>query len=118
MQSNLPPLLLVMIFLHALHSHYSDILDQFCSCHKVLEDARIELFVEDVKYHDGFQLANSVKKTPGPCGPKATTAKVDMKENEWSTLFEWLLSYGVKGTKTWWVRAMASMGMCPICHCF
>ncbi len=48
------PILLVMLFLRALHSHYSDILDQFRSRYKVLEAATIDSIVEDARYHDEF----------------------------------------------------------------
>ncbi len=50
----IPPLLLVMIFIRALHSRYSDILDQFCSRYKDLEAATVDSVVADVKYHDEF----------------------------------------------------------------
>jgi hypothetical protein len=39
----IPPHLLVMIFIHALHSRYSDVLDQFCSRYKDLEAATIHM---------------------------------------------------------------------------
>jgi hypothetical protein len=55
----IPPLLLVMIFIRALHSCYSDILDQFCSCYKDLEAATVNSVVADVKYHDEFQLVDA-----------------------------------------------------------
>ena len=45
----LPPILLVMLFLRALHSRYSDILDQFCSQYKNLETATINLVVKDAR---------------------------------------------------------------------
>ncbi len=60
----IPPLLLVMIFIHALHSRYSDILDQFRSCYKDLEAATVDSVVADVKYHDEFQLVDPKTKTP------------------------------------------------------
>jgi hypothetical protein len=45
----IPPLLLVMIFIRALHSRYSDILDQFCSGYKDLDAATVNSVVADVK---------------------------------------------------------------------
>ena len=48
------PLLLIMIFIRTLHSHYSDILDQFRSRYKDLEAATIESVVANVTYRDGF----------------------------------------------------------------
>ena len=111
-----PPILLVMIFLCILHLHYSDILDQFHSRYKALEDATIESVVADDAYHDSFQLVDSDKKPPGSHGPKAAVANVDKQGNEWTTPFEWLSSYNVGCIKTCWTRAVAGTGICPICH--
>jgi hypothetical protein len=110
------PILIVMLFIRALHSRYLDILAQFCSRYKVLESAMIDSVVEDVCYHDGFQLVGLDKKPPGSCTPKASAANVDKKGNEWSMPFEWLASYGSKGIKTHWERAIAGTGVCLICH--
>ena len=68
---------MVMMFLCALHSHYSDILDQFHSRYKVLKDANIESVVEGIKYHDSFKLVDSGKKILQPRGPKAAMANID-----------------------------------------
>jgi hypothetical protein len=113
----LPPILLVMLFLCALHSHYSDILDQSCSWYKVPKMATINAIVEDVWYHNRVKLVGSDNKTPGAWVPKASTVNFDSKSTEWSTPFEWLASYGKKGIKTHWVCALAGMGICLICHC-
>jgi hypothetical protein len=86
----LPPILLVMLFLRALHSRYSDILDQFRSRYKNLETAAIDSVVEDARYHDEFKLVGSDMKVPGGCTPKAATANVDKNGKEWSSPFEWL----------------------------
>ena len=95
-----PPILLVMIFLCILHLRYSDILGQFHSRYKALEDATIESVVGDDAYHDSFQLVDSDNKHPGSRGPP----------------FEWLSSYNVGCIKTCWTRAVAGTGICPICH--
>jgi hypothetical protein len=63
-----------MHFLHALHFHYSDILDQFCSGYKVLEIATINSVVDNVCYHDGCQLVGLEKKASGSHVPKAAAA--------------------------------------------
>jgi hypothetical protein len=55
----LPPILLVVLFLRALHSRYSDILDQFRSRYKHLEAATIDSVVDDARYHDEFKLVGS-----------------------------------------------------------
>jgi hypothetical protein len=65
----IPPLLLVVIFICALHSRYSDILDQFRSRYKDLDSATIDSMVADVKNHDSFQLVNHNKKTPKRVAP-------------------------------------------------
>jgi hypothetical protein len=112
----LPPILLVMLFLSALHTRYSDLLDQFRSRYKTLETASIDSVVEDARYHDEFKLVGSDKKVPGGATPKAATANVDKSGKEWSSPFEWLSSYSMKGLKTRWDRAIAGTGICPICH--
>ena len=111
----LPPILLVMLFLRALHSHYSDILDQFWSRNKILEAATIDSVVEDARYHNEFKLVGSDKKG-GPT-PKAAAANIDRPGKEWALPFEWLSTYTTKGIETRWERAIAGMGICPICHC-
>jgi hypothetical protein len=113
---SLPPILLVMLFLRALHACYSDLLDQFRSRYKTLETASIDSVVEDARYHDKFKLVGSDKKVPGGATPKAATANVDKNGKEWSSPFEWLSSYSTKGLKTRWDRAIAGTGICPICH--
>jgi hypothetical protein len=98
----LPQILLVMLFLCALHARYTDLLSQFCSRFKVLKDASLNSTVEDVRYHDSFTLAGS-KKSPPPPGywvPKVSAANVDKQGNEWANPFEWLSKYGKKGIKT------------------
>ncbi len=113
----LPPILLVMLFLCALHLHYFDILNQFCSRYKALDTASINLVVKDVRFHDGFQLVGSNKKAPGVRLPKAvvaTASNVDRQGTVWATPFEWLSSYGMKGIKTRWDCAIAGTGICPI----
>ena len=84
----IPPLLLVMIFIRALHTRYSDILDQFRSRYKDLDSATVDTVVADVKYHDSFQLVDHPKKTPKKGGPGALAAAVDKSGKEWSTPFE------------------------------
>ena len=61
-----------MIYIHALHSQYSDILDQICSRYKDLEAATIESVVANVTYHDGSQIVDP-KKNSRHGGPKAST---------------------------------------------
>jgi len=62
----IPPLLLVMIFIRALNSRYSDILDQSRSRYKDLEAVTVDSVVADMKYHDEFQLVDPKTKTKPP----------------------------------------------------
>ncbi len=97
-----PPIFLMMFFLCALHGCYTDLLEQFCSRFKVLEDASVNSVVKDVHYHDSFTLA-SPKKSPPPPGswvPKASAANVNKQGTKWANPFEWLSKYGKKGIKT------------------
>jgi hypothetical protein len=113
----LPPILLVMLFLRALHSRYSDILDQFWSRYKKLEAATIDSVVENIRYHDEFKLVGFDKKTPGGSTPRASAANADKSGKEWASPFEWLFTYDMKRIKVRWDRAIAGTGICPICHC-
>ena len=112
----IPPLLLVVIFICALHSRYSDILDQFRSHYKDLDSVKVDSVVADVKYHDSFQLVDHTKKAPKKGGPGASAVAVDKSGKEWLTPFEWLSSFSIKVVKTRWDRALAGTGICPICH--
>ena len=102
-----------MIFICALHSRYSDILDQFRSSYKDLEAATIESVVADVTYHDGFQIVDPKKNSRLGKTSNVATNKVS---KTWTNPFEWLSSFSVKTIKTCWDRAIAGMGICPICH--
>ena len=75
----LPPILLMMLFLCALHGCHADLLDQFHSCFKVLETATIDSVVEGVRYQDSFTLAGSKRSPPPPgsCIPKSSAVYVD-----------------------------------------
>ena len=110
----LPPIFLVMLFLRALHSRYSDILDQFRSRYKTLETVTIDSVVADARYHDEFKLVGSDKKG-GPT-PKAANANVDRRGKEWGSPFEWLSTCSLNGIHTRWDRVIAGTGICPICH--
>ena len=112
----IPPILLLMLFLRALHSRYSDILDQFRSRYKDLEKATLDSVVEDARYHDEFKLVGDKKTPGGRPTPTAATANVDKQGKEWPSPFEWLSTYATKGIKTRWERAIAGTGICPICH--
>ena len=105
-----------MLFLRALHSRYSDILDQFRSRYKDLEKATLDSVVEDARYHDEFKLVGDKKTPGGRPTPAAATANVDKQGKEWASPFEWLSTYATKGIKTRWDRAIAGTGICPICH--
>ncbi len=78
----LPPILLIMLFVHALHSCYSAILDQFCYWYNVLETATINSVVDNVQFYDGFRLIGLDAKASGVPAPKvaaATAANVDQQ---------------------------------------
>ena len=119
----LPPILLVMLFLRALHSRYSALFDQYRTRFKPIESASLDSIVAEVTYHDGFTPVDYSKKKPSsgappPRGPAAASANTNSDRNGkvWQSPFEWLAVYGEKGIKTRWSRAMAGTGICPICH--
>jgi hypothetical protein len=117
----IPQMLLVMLFLWAIHSCYLELLHQFWTRFKSIESATINLFVEDIAYHDSFTVHECKgAKPPGPnlCVPAAATANTDQKGTIWQKPFKWLSKpYGRNGIKLCWTRAIAGMGICPICHC-
>ncbi len=119
----IPSILLVMLFLWALHGCHVSIVDQFRSHFKLIKTATIDFIVSNITYHDGFHVINHSKKgkpgsSPGPCVPAAELANTNAncQGKIRKTPFEWLAQYGIKGIKGRWKRAMASTGICPICH--
>ncbi len=75
----LPPILLVMLFLCALHSRYVVLFDQYRTRFKPIEEASLDSIVAEVTYHDGFTPVDHSKKKPlsggtAPCGPAAASA--------------------------------------------
>jgi hypothetical protein len=117
----IPPLLLLMLFLCALHSCYSDIVEQFWTQHKSLKKTSIEMIVADVTYHDKFILKKPCRqdkssKTPSQI-PAASAAHTDNAGTVWSSPFDWLSKgYGEKGIRTCWRKALGGSGIRPICH--
>jgi hypothetical protein len=97
----LPLLLVVMFFLHSLHSRYDNLLEKFRSCYKSLKGASLDSIVADVHYHNEFQLVGSNKKVPAGKGPKAlasaASSAVDKQGKEWRNPYEWLASFDIKG---------------------
>jgi hypothetical protein len=57
----IPPLLLVMIFLWAIHSYYADIVEQFYSQFKTIKTETVDSIVSNVALHDSFTLVDSKK---------------------------------------------------------
>jgi hypothetical protein len=116
----IPQILLVMLFLWALNSCYSTILDQFRSRFKSINMAMIDLVVEDVNHHDSFTVVDSKKEkrhhTPRGRIPAAASAVTDPKGTVYNNPFDWLMKWGHKGIKTQWTWALAGTGICPICH--
>jgi hypothetical protein len=117
----IPPLLLVMLFLRALHSCYSDIVEQFQTRHKSLEMMSIEMIVADVTYHNEFILKEPCRqeKSSKPLSriPVASTAHTDNAGTVWSSPFDWLCKgYGEKGIHTCSKKALDGTGIYPICH--
>jgi hypothetical protein len=97
----IPQILLVMLFLRALHSRYSK---QFCTRFKLIEHATIDSIVDDGTYHDGFTVherKGAKPSTSAPCVPAAASANTDQKGNVWQMPFEWLSkSFSKKSIKT------------------
>ncbi len=93
----IPPILLVMLFLCALHGWYSVIVDQFRSRFKPTETTTLNSIISDISYNDGFQVVDHSQKgkltsTPGPCVPAAASANINSncQGKVWQSPFEWL----------------------------
>ncbi len=119
----LPTILLVMSFLCGLHSHYSNIVEQFCSSFKQTESATINSIISDVSYHDEFAVVDSKKGKQAVVGsgsgtrvPATAAANTDWQGQVWQSPLEWLSKYGIKRIKGRWTRALAGTGICPMCH--
>ncbi len=88
-------ILLVVLFLRALHGWYSIITDQFWSQFKSIKTATLNSIISYVSYHDGFQVVDHSKKrkptsTPGPHVPAAASANItsDCQGKVWQSPFE------------------------------
>jgi hypothetical protein len=119
----IPPLLLIMLFLRVLHSHYAGYVKQFQTRHCAIETTFIDMIVDDVTYHDRFTLLQEPRRTPDKPGkpppqvPAAAAAHMDTTGAVWSSLFDWLAQkYGEKGIRNRWKKALSGNGICPICH--
>jgi hypothetical protein len=117
----IPPLLLVMLFLWALHSCYWDNVERFWTRHKSLETTSIDMNVANVTYHNKFILKeprchDKSSKTPSRI-PAASAAQTDNAGTVWNSPFDWLSKgYGKKGIRTCWMKVLGGSGICPICH--
>jgi hypothetical protein len=103
----IPPLLLVMLFLLALHGHYLDIVEQFRTHHNSLETMSIEMIVAGVTYHNKFILKepHCQEKSSKPPSqiPAVSAAHTDNAGTVSSSPFDWLCKgYGDKGIRTCW----------------
>ncbi len=74
----MPPLLLVMFLLCALHGYYLDIVEQFWTWHKSLETTLSEMIVADVTSKPPSQI------------PAASVAHTENPGTVWSSPFNWL----------------------------
>jgi hypothetical protein len=85
----IPPILQVMQFLQAMHSHYADLLSQFATKHKDLLVATINSVVANARYMDDFVVVG-VKTKPivpasSPRSPAAASVTTDKEKKEFQT---------------------------------
>jgi hypothetical protein len=100
----IPPVLIVMLFLHTLHGPYSELLDQYRTRFRSLKTATVDSVVKDVQYLDSFTLHNYKHKSKSPTRIlAAATANTDKEGKVWQSPFAWLnQAYGKKGIRTCW----------------
>ncbi len=116
----IPQILMVMLFLRAIHSRYSDLLEQVCTRFRCLKMATLDSIVNDIKFHNGFTIheRKGGAKPPVPhAAAAAAGANSDQKGKVWWTPFEWLSKTKKEVITGCWTRALAGTGICPICHC-
>jgi hypothetical protein len=116
----IPQILMVMLFLRAIHSRYSDLLEQFCTQFRCLEMATLDSIVDDIKFHDGFTVheRKGGAKPPVPhAAAAAAGANSDQKGKVWRTPFEWLSKTKKEVITGRWTRTLAGTEICPICQC-
>ena len=49
---HIPQILMMMLFLCSTHSHYAEIVEQFCTHFLSIETTTLDLIVEGIKFHD------------------------------------------------------------------
>jgi hypothetical protein len=90
----IPPILQVMLFLRAIHSHYQDLLSQFASKQKDLSAATIDSVVADAKFMDEFATVGSngraIRLSSTSRSLAAATAVTDRSGKEHCSPWEWL----------------------------
>jgi hypothetical protein len=93
----IPQILQVMLFLHAIHSRYQGLLNQFASKQKDLSAASIDSVVVDAKFMDEFATVSAngkaIHPTSTPCSPAAATAVTDRDGKEQRSPWEWLATF-------------------------
>ena len=86
----IPPLLMIMLFVHALHSHYECIVEQFRSHSKNIETATLDSIVADAVFNDGFiQVDKKGKPAAGPraCAAASANTNTDSQGKVWQNPF-------------------------------
>ncbi len=93
----IPPLILVILFLRALHSRYSDIVKQFRTWHKPIKSTSINMIVDDITYHHKFILKKARCRDKSQNQPSqipvATVAHTNNTKTVWSSPFDWLCNH-------------------------
>ena len=86
----IPPLLMILLFVRALHSRYECIVKQFRSRSKNNETATLDSIVADAVFNDGFiQVNKKGKPAAGPRAPAAASANTntDSQGKVWQNPF-------------------------------
>jgi hypothetical protein len=116
----IPPILQVMLFLHAIHARYSDLLSQFASKHKDLSLASINSVVADARFMDEFVVIGGKHKpgapNPSSCSPAAASVATDKEGKQFCNLFEWLATYEPTYVATHWRCSLRGDFYCAICN--
>jgi hypothetical protein len=116
----IPPILQVMLFLHAIHARYADLLSQFASKHKDLSLASIDSDVADAQFMDEFVVVRCKQKpgapNPSSCSPAAALVATDKEGKQFCNPFEWLATYEPFYVATRWHCSLGGDFYCTICN--
>jgi hypothetical protein len=116
----IPQILQVMLFLHAIHPCYQDLLNKFASKQKDLSVASIDSVVANAKFIDKFVAIGTngepVHPPSTPQAPAVATALTGCKGKEHCSSWEWLAAFDSNDMLSCWHQSLCGGFYCAVCH--